>query len=603
MKTFHVGGMNPLRRYRSLEEALKNVQDDDTIELHKNCTFSGVVSKNIILEGHGHTIKVESGKVGLSCDAPIVIRDLTLLCDPRANGAILQKGGRLQNVTTKTEGPARVLFPTLVCKGGKLQIQDCTLQKISCEVNSDVTAENTTFQDYYGGVFHLPGHENLSLFQGKTSFTNCKVSCCFFQGTSRLSSCTLGVFNTNIGDLVLSGCSLEPTLNEPTVNLKKEPADGPLEYKNENSKFVLEQRDGTCKVSNYVSRIPEVFVGFHILKGSLDIQNTENHDTGGYHIIRNASVSFLDTVDDAYYEINGGTLSQVRSQVSTSIQSETALEKLDKLVGLRAVKEKVHSIVNTIKVNQQGKESDKNFGFSYHMIFAGDPGTGKTTVAKIVAQALFEVGAIPENKCTQVSVDSLVKGYVGQTAGHVREVLDEALGGVLFIDEAYELTVKDNQNSFNSEVLSVLIRYMEDYRDQLVVIAAGYEKEMKEFIASNVGLSRRFQWVHFEDYTPKEMAQIFEMMRASYEEEYEQEKLSVLIPQYFEKLTGLYLRKPDAKGRITNGGNGGLVRNALQQILQARNNRIVEHPGETRTITQADLNAGFRKEMEKAIQI
>ena len=144
---------------------------------------------------------------------------------------------------------------------------------------------------------------------------------------------------------------------------------------------------------------------------------------------------------------------------------------------------------------------------------------------------------------------------------------------------------------------------MEDYRDQLVVIAAGYEKEMKEFIASNVGLSRRFQWVHFEDYTPKEMAQIFEMMRASYEEEYEQEKLSVLIPQYFEKLTGLYLRKPDAKGRITNGGNGGLVRNALQQILQARNNRIVEHPGETRAITQADLNAGFRKEMEKAIQI
>ena len=103
MKTFHVGGMNPIRRYNSLEAALKNVQDDDTIELHKNCTFSGVVSKNIILEGHGHTIKVESGKAGLSCDAPIVIRNLTLLCDPRANGAILQQGGRLQNVTTKTE--------------------------------------------------------------------------------------------------------------------------------------------------------------------------------------------------------------------------------------------------------------------------------------------------------------------------------------------------------------------------------------------------------------------------------------------------------------------------------------------------------------------
>lgn len=603
MKIFHVGGLNPLRRYKTLEAALKEAQDDDTIELHKNLTFSGVIQKNIILEGNGHTLSVEGGKAGLSCEAPIVIRNLTFACSPRSNGAILEKGGRLQNVTTVVKGPARVLLPTIICKAGKLLVSECLLMRLICEADSDVKVEDSTFTDYYGGVFHLPGHENLSAFQGKTTMTNCHISCCYFQGITNILQSTLEVFNTNSGDLTLINCALEPTVREPAVNLKKEPFDGPLEHKNENSKFVLEQREGTCKVNNYTSQIPDTFVGFHILKGSLDIQNTQNADDGGYHIIRGASVSFTDTKDEAYYEINGGTISQVRSKVNTSIKSETAMEKLNKLVGLSSVKETLKTILNTIQANQREKGTNKDFDFSYHMVFAGDPGTGKTTVAKIVAQALFEVGAIPENKCTQVSVDGLVKGYVGQTAEHVRHVLDGALGGVLFIDEAYELTVKENQNSFNSEVISVLIRYMEDYRDQLVVIAAGYEKEMKEFLASNVGLSRRFQWIKFEDYTPNEMAQIFELMRTSYGEKYAQENLKTLIPQFFDKLTGLYLRKPDSRGRITNGGNGGLVRNAFQQVLQARNNRIAEHPGEDRSLTQEDLKTGFRKEMEKAIQI
>ena len=174
---------------------------------------------------------------------------------------------------------------------------------------------------------------------------------------------------------------------------------------------------------------------------------------------------------------------------------------------------------------------------------------------------------------------------------------------MLFIDEAYELAVKENQNSFNSEVLSVLIRYMEEHRKELVVIAAGYEQEMKDFLASNVGLTRRFQWVFFEDYTPNEMAQIFELMRTSYQETYAEDALQKLVPQLFTKLTGIYLLKPDHNGRVTNGGNGGLVRNVFQQVLQARNNRIVDQMDSNRAITKADLISGFRKEMEKAVKL
>ena len=144
---------------------------------------------------------------------------------------------------------------------------------------------------------------------------------------------------------------------------------------------------------------------------------------------------------------------------------------------------------------------------------------------------------------------------------------------------------------------------MEEHRKELVVIAAGYEQEMKDFLASNVGLTRRFQWVFFEDYTPNEMAQIFELMRTSYQETYAEDALQKLVPQLFTKLTGIYLLKPDHNGRVTNGGNGGLVRNVFQQVLQARNNRIVDQMDSNRAITKADLISGFRKEMEKAVKL
>ena len=227
--------------------------------------------------------------------------------------------------------------------------------------------------------------------------------------------------------------------------------------------------------------------------------------------------------------------------------------------------------------------------------------THNTTVGKIYAKALFEVGAIPENKVTFATNDTLVKGYIGQTGENVARILDDALGGVLFIDEAYQLTVKEGEKTFNDEVISVLIRYMEDHRDNLVVIAAGYSKEMRQFLASNSGLSRRFQWIEFDDYTSDEMVQIFELMRKQNDDQYSSDVDPRIIKALFAKLVELNLSRPDANGRITNGGNGGLVRNVYQRITQAKNDRFVTYGGEL-TITKADIVKGFEVEMKQTLQ-
>ena len=245
------------------------------------------------------------------------------------------------------------------------------------------------------------------------------------------------------------------------------------------------------------------------------------------------------------------------------------------------------------------KNPEKDFGFSHHMVFAGDPGTGKTTVARLAAQALYEIGAIPENKCTEVPASQMIKGYVGQTGEHVENILKNALGGVLFIDEAYELAVKDGQNTFNNDALAVLLRYMEDHRRDLVVIAAGYEKEMRDFIASNAGLARRFQWVSFEDYTPGEMVQILYQMMDSCKESFAGDARNLML-QFFTSLTAYYKSFPDAKGRFANGGNGGLVRNVFQSMAFARNNRIAEDPASTQKFIRDDIQKAWETEKAKA---
>lgn len=601
MKTLHVGGFNPIRRYKTLEAALLAAEDDDTIEIHTKCTFAGKVEKNIIIQGNGNIVSVESGTVGLDCLSNVVIRDIKFVTNPRANALILRKGGRLEQVTTEIKGPARVLYPTIIHKAGTLQLRNCHLMNVVTEAGTTTTVTDSVFTDYYGHAYHFDGMENLSVFSGVTTFTDCQINCCKFKAHSEIKRCKIGVFNHSVCDVKIYNSDIVPMESKPSVKLEKEPADGPMEHLNTESHFSWQHEHGTLTVSNFKSQIPNPFIGFHVLSGAIEIRNTNNIDDEGYHIIRNTSLTFKNVRDSAFYDTTNSTISKVRSEVETRTQTKPAMEKLNELIGLGNVKQQIRSILNTINMNQSSQ--NKNFDFSHHMIFAGDPGTGKTTVAKLVAQALFEIGAIPQNKCTEVSVDRLVKGYVGQTAEHVRNVLDEALGGVLFIDEAYELTVKENQNSFNSEVLSVLIRYMEEHRKDLVVIAAGYNKEMKTFLQSNVGLTRRFQWIQFEDYTPNEMTQIFESIRTSYNEQYEKDNMTDVLPKLFATLTSLYRRSPDQHGRTTNGGNGGLVRNVFQQIIQTRNDRIAQNPLTTRRISYADIRTGFQKEMEKAVQI
>ena len=266
-------------------------------------------------------------------------------------------------------------------------------------------------------------------------------------------------------------------------------------------------------------------------------------------------------------------------ETDTSDLSEDRIDEilgeLNSLVGLDVVKEEIENLVNLLRVQQMRKEMGlSNAGTSRHMVFYGNPGTGKTTVARLIAGIYGELGLLPTGQLVEVDRSGLVGGYVGQTAIKTKEVIDQAVGGVLFIDEAYTLTQNKGQNDFGPEAVETILKAMEDYRDELVVIVAGYTELMKDFLKTNPGLTSRFNYfIEFPDYTPEELVEILKLMcrKNEYSLSAEAEARALEI------FTARCENKPD------NFANAREVRNFLEKAMLKHAARVTKLPKEQRT--------------------
>ena len=243
--------------------------------------------------------------------------------------------------------------------------------------------------------------------------------------------------------------------------------------------------------------------------------------------------------------------------------------ELDELVGLAPVKEYVFGLADNIQVQQRRAAAGfKTASLSMHMIFTGNPGTGKTTIARLVARYLKAIGALKGGQLIEVSRGDLVGRYTGHTAPLTNSVIESALGGVLFIDEAYSL-YRGEQDSFGLEAIDTLVKGMEDHRDELVVILAGYTREMETFLTANSGLASRFpNRIEFPDYTAVELLQITQVLAKN--------KGYTLAEACTEPLLGYYARWQAADARTA--GNGRLARNTLEKAIFHQSRRLVAEP-------------------------
>lgn len=267
---------------------------------------------------------------------------------------------------------------------------------------------------------------------------------------------------------------------------------------------------------------------------------------------------------------------------------EDLQKQLDSMIGLAGVKEQIHSIINELKIDELKKSRGfKVSNTSKHLVFKGNPGTGKTTIARLLSKIYKELGILEKGQLVEVDRSEVVAGYVGQTALKTKEKIDEAMGGILFIDEAYTLAKGDND--FGQEAIDTLLKAMEDHRDEFIVIVAGYDEPMESFLQSNPGLKSRFnEYIHFDDYSEEELFLIFGLLCEQNDFRMDLEAQETL-KSYLNELCN---HKPD------NFANGREMRNLFDKSKKSHSNRLAS----LNEISDEDLITFKKDDLLKAIE-
>ncbi|MBQ6223427.1 MAG: AAA family ATPase [Solobacterium sp.] len=345
---------------------------------------------------------------------------------------------------------------------------------------------------------------------------------------------------------------------------EKELADKALDQLKLNVSFDEDARKwiaGHYDKENGLDAITEMFKNFYIVLSQEALENSFSYGTEAQITVENG---------DLVARLPHGSVRLIREK-NSSEEIEAVNKELDEIVGLDMVKDYIRSLQSHIQMqNLRREQGMKTSDVSKHMIFTGNPGTGKTTIARLISRYMKAIGALSQGQLVEVTRADLVAQYVGQTAPLTMSVIKSAIGGVLFIDEAYSL-YRGKDDSFGLECIDTIVKAMEDNRDDLIVILAGYQKEMKGFLESNSGLKSRFpNIIHFPDYTGEELRKIAEIQARSKGYEIAEEALHPL-EDYFSAVQEI---------NAAEAGNGRLARNVVEDAILVQSRRLVENPGD-----------------------
>lgn len=598
-----IGGIG-FKRYKDLANALVDSRMGDSLILKQDeeIKSTGKIETSVVIEGGNRTITVPKNGVGLilSNGAKTTIRDLTVHLEQKSNFIFTEEQFKgeliLENVEfvfDKRTDPRDWYSPI----AGQSTEYQLTLNHVSSPyfavLANSIKLQNSRLGNLFGlrsqllttdlSVDQSSLHHTLlqSLYENSTGVT-------FINQLDSYGELFISQMSGSINGLTF----------KEALNRKEQPFTKEKEFKKAflNESFIKEnnlfnlfsgmQLD-EFKISNVVFEDKETDIyeayGFNFKDSDVTIQNTKIPFFKYKNVITDSTIRFENVDDKSQWTKNGEVTTSNLNSKSELLQQgnkgnkpskrpKNALEEMNQYIGLANVKKQMKQLVSLASMNAERKQRGlpETQGFSMHMVFSGSAGTGKTTMAKLLGKALYENGILPTNKFVVATRKDLVAGYIGQTADKTHQLIESAKGGVLFIDEAYSLTPKGDRD-FANEAVDQLVMDAEEYRDDTVIILAGYTNEMKHFInTANTGLPSRFKnWIEFPDYTLKELVQILFMVL--------NQQGAILGKTEKKALIESFKRIYDTKTQNGNSelnGNARFVRNYVQDLIMAKDSRV-----------------------------
>lgn len=460
---------------------------------------------------------------------------------------------------TLSKDTANNLYNHLIMMNSDPAIMEVLRKKVNIQ---DISEENKDLQSYKHDNRFFKDFENRLILLAVNDIRKCYEHISDSTDLHERKALPIAIFFSKLIDSNFDPWEMNvistPEFRNEVYNIAQgcyEAAKKQFDFPYDSDKFLLvEMLKGTEAPQQMITRY-----AFLLYQLTIVIANADN-------IITEEEKTWLSKILSYSEEKTKGIIESPKSQ---NRKIGGVLEELSGLIGLREVKEDVQNIYNLVRIQKLREEKGlKTTKFSYHCVFTGNPGTGKTTVARIVAQIYQELGILRKGHLVETDRSGLVAEYVGQTAVKTNQVVDKALDGVLFVDEAYALA-NGSSNDFGTEAIATLLKRMEDDRDRLVVILAGYSEEMKTFIDSNPGLQSRFtRYIHFFDYNEDELCSIFMSNLKKYDYSIDaetQKRLREIIDHAISQ-------------KDRNFGNARYVRNLFEKTLENQARRLVSMP-------------------------
>ncbi|QTJ41138.1 AAA family ATPase [Dolosigranulum pigrum] len=599
-----VGGIG-FGRKKSLRSAVEASRKGDIIDIRSRQLVekagTAIVTTSVVFEGNNQRIQTRANGVGVIVKSGerIVFRNMQIVLEARSNFLAIQESftGEIifDNVVVsyKRGIDPRDEYTVLTCssQSASVTIRNSAFPVITAVV-SQIQIENSLVGSVRGN------QSQLLLSQGRfkqSTVSNLVVKSMYSDVKGRVNASNIEsygqlVFSELIGGVYsLSFKRMTDKKDNPFESEKKFHKyfkhDVYIPNKNIIQYVTFDNVGGDSdpfKIKNLIfSTLNDVVygtLGMNVENSHLSLLSSNIPHFDYKNQISDSVVQLEKVEDNSQWQANGTisvSLLNSTSQLSTYVTGNSYLSAIDEIesyIGLENVKSQLKQLVSLAKMDSERRSRSLQVtkGFSMHMVFSGAAGTGKTSMAKLLGEALYENGVLPTNRFVVATRKDLVAGYVGQTAEKTHELIKSAKGGVLFIDEAYSLLPKKSGNDFASEAVDQLVMDSEEYRDDMVIILAGYTEEMKEFIEeSNTGLASRFKtWIEFPDYDLKELLKILLMILES-QGVVLTAKTQTEVLKSFKRI---YEYVVGTGGKLE--GNARYVRNYVQDLIMQKDLRL-----------------------------